>query len=68
MIVRILLILGGLFVLYVNAVGGTPETVLGLYPLDSAQRIGYDFAKAAIYCLGGWLIYRGIRPKQKKLA
>ena len=37
--------------------------MLGFYPPDSAERVGFDLAKIAIYYLAGWLIFRGFVPK-----
>jgi hypothetical protein len=52
-------------ILFVNA-QGPDGTVLGFYPpTASAQAFGFDLAKGTIAALAVWLIYRGIRPKNK---
>jgi hypothetical protein len=59
---RIARIVGGLILAYVNSIG-TQETFLGLFlPPTTAGKAGWDLAKVLIYCLSGWLVYRGIRP------
>ena len=42
-----------------------PGTFLGLYPPNTAERIGYDLGKLALDAAALWVIYRGIRPRPK---
>ena len=42
-----------------------PGTFLGLYPPNTAQRIGYDLGRLAIDAVALWAIYKGIRPRRK---
>jgi hypothetical protein len=60
---RVLRVLVGAFIGFANSLG--EGTLLGFYPLDSGERVGFDLAKAAIYWLAGWLIYRGFKPAIK---
>lgn len=52
----------GLFLAIANA-RGPSGTFPGFYYPDSAELLGHDIAKLAIYGLCAWLIYRGIKPK-----
>jgi hypothetical protein len=63
---RVLTVGAGLFILVANS-GGEEGSFLGLYPLDSAERIGWDVSKVAIALLGLWIIVRGIGilPRRK---
>lgn len=56
---RVLSVLCGAFLLLANNGAGDEGTVLGFYPPDSSQRIGFDIAKLAIAALALWMIARG---------
>jgi len=58
-ILRVLKIVVGVVLALGNSVG------VVLYPPNSGERVGFDLAKLAIYWLSAWLIYRGLKPKQK---
>jgi hypothetical protein len=62
---RVALVVGGGFLLLANNGGGGEGTVLGFYPPDNAQRLGYNLSKVLIAALALWIIYRGIRPKRR---
>jgi hypothetical protein len=60
--VRLAVLAGGLFLFAANMMGESDgNTVLGLYPPNSGERIGYDLAKLAIGGLALWIMYRGVR-------
>jgi hypothetical protein len=62
-VLRVLNIVGGLFLALVNSQG--EGTFLGLLPPTTPGRLGFDIAKVLIYWLCGWLIYRGFKPATK---
>jgi hypothetical protein len=59
---RALKILAGMILAIGSFQGGS---FAGFYSPGNAQLIGFDLAKAAIYCLSGWLIYRGCKPTER---
>jgi hypothetical protein len=63
---RILRVLVGALVAYVDLYKNEAGTFLGFYPPNSGERVGADLAHAAFFWLAGWLIYRGFRPAVKR--
>ena len=45
---------------------GPKGTILGFYPPDSAQRIGFDVGKLLWFWLAAWLIRRGLKERANK--
>ena len=65
---RVAMIAIGIFLLMAGTIDDTLGIVLGLYPPDTAERVGFDLGKLALDALALWAIYRGIRPRQKTVS
>ena len=64
---RILAILVAAFIVAGNSLQGDEGTIFGFYPLNSAQRIGFDLAKAGIDYIACWFVYRSFKTQTPKV-
>ena len=60
-VLRIAAILVAAFIIAANNLQQGEGTTLGFYPLDSAERLGFDIAKGAIDVVAFFIVYRGFR-------